>query len=614
VKKTFSIGLAALALTTWVGAAQAQFTQVIEYSMDIDYYLLNYFNRVSPMPRGKGANGLDYTILRLFAPRWGFVNHDFDFRTAERTTATDALGGTGVAFISGSAALAVNPAGIASFDGNEAGNVSVGTRTRFGGSNASLTDELVFDTGVVGDIVPLGVGLDPRLALVQGGLALSGRPLFDPEAQQGLRGFLGRTALAASYRRFVETANGTDALTTWLPSGGIEGFSGELRSATQSRETGGIDAVTLGLATDLGGDGASNSLRIGAALNLINGRVRADQVFTVAQLTQIVLELPGPFGDAFIEQKFTGIAADLGAQAQLFGDVLRLGATLRPGYTLEMESGHFRAVESGLSTGAATAVAVIDGRIADYHLHFPETLKLGGALRMDRFFGSGEGRGGLVGFAHRFLGRGTLSADFQSSKLSETTVTQQQRSLRNPELEDDFDLLNQQFENFPGFQDLTPNIPLVSGNAGLRDQDSFHVGFESPLAKRESYQLNLRLGWEEVPLGFPSLVLGPAQTVGGVEERPVLLNPDGTPQLEDVTGKALGVGLGFRTGSADFDISVRRASYEYVTWWGGAQPPSIYDPLSGDYVIGFGADPSFFAAQRIDLTDTSLRVGAALRF
>jgi len=607
-----SIALAAAALAMVAGVANAQFTQVIRYEMDLDYYLLNYFNRVAPLPRG---NGLDYSFLgSFFTPRWNFVNHDFDTRSAERTVATDALGGTGVSFVSGAGSLAVNPAGLAGAENNESGSLYVGTRTRFGGSTGTLTDRLVFDTGVVGDIVPLGVSVDPRATLTHGGLALSGRPLHDPEAASGVRGFLGRTTLAVAYRRFVETANGTDALTRWLPSGGIEGFSGELKTANQSRETGGIDAVTFGIATRLGAPDASNWLQVGAGLDLVNGRIHADQVFTVAQLTQIVLELPGQFGDAFVEQKFTGLAAALGAQVGLFDGLLSLGGTLRPGYTLKMDGGKFRAVESGLGTGSASAAAIIEGNISEYHMHLPETIKLGAALKMNRFLGTGDGRSGVVGYVHRFFGRGTVSGEFQNTPLSEATIAQQRRSLRNPDLEDEYELLLQDLEGVPGFEDLSPNVRLVSGNARLRDQESLHLGFESPLLVRPSYSLQLRLGWEEVPLAFPSLVLGPATNTGGADERPVLLNEDGTPQLEDVSGSAIGFGLGLNMSQADFDISVRRSGYEYVTWWGGAQPRSLYDPVTGDYVIGFGIDPEFYAAQRIEFSDTSLRLAASLRF
>ncbi len=612
-----AFGLLAILATT----ADAQ--EIIRRTVNLDYYLLNYFNRLAPLPRGVDAEsdpyGLEYATLSTLAPQFYYLNHDLDFAGASRSARSDALGGAAVATASGAEALVINPAGLAWRPDGSAGDVRVGIGNFFGSSQSELTDFLIFDTGIVGRIDPLEVAVEPRYALVHDGLMMSGLPFYDPDADSGFGRFLGRTALAVGYREFVDIKNSTNAITRWLPEGGVQGLTGELKSAGQSREEGGIGALVFGLATTLGDRDGNAWLNLGGAANLASGRVRAEQVFTVSQLTQLVVEYPGPLlNDASITQKFTGTAFDLGAQIGLRGGAVTAGAVFRPEYTLEMRSGKYQLVQDGFSVGNPTVALVVDGRIADYDMTIPATLTVGGSVHLTNLLGDGVDRGGIMGYVHRFFGRGRVDVDYSSTTLSDATVDHVDEFLTNDELSEEFEFINQALQDELGDDtdiSVDTNLKLHDGSANLYDKTSIHVGFETPLFDRAGFGLDLRLGWEEVPFAFPSLVLGDEEVNDqGVTERPVLLDADGFPQLEEATGNAVSFGLGFHSGRVGFDMSFRRATTDYVTWWGGTPPFSLYDPFSGDYEFAAGATDADYAAQDVSLVQSSLRFAATLHF
>ena len=384
----------------------------LEFDVNIDYYMLNFFNQLHPLPRdvnGESVNG--YSILNLFAPSFFFINHDLDFNTPQRSVRSNALGGTGVSWARGPTALSLNPAGMATGSG---GGVYVGAASRFGSGESGFAEDFIVDTGIVGNIDPIGQTFDTRLWLNHSGIYLSGHPFHSTENP---RGALGRLAMGVGYRRFLDTYNGSDFLTTWLPEEGIVGLSAEIVTGAQSREKGGVDAVVFGAATSIGNEDSAVRLNVGANANLVSGRIQADQVYTVSLLTQIVQELPGELADnAFVRQKFEGTAFDLGVQAGLLSDQLTLGAVYRPAYTLEMTSGKYASVEAGANVLATT---ILRGSISPYDLEVPASLTAGGTLALHGLLGTGEERGGILGIVHRFLGRGHVSVEYASQKLSE---------------------------------------------------------------------------------------------------------------------------------------------------------------------------------------------------
>jgi hypothetical protein len=620
------IGLATVLLGVLVQEASAQSTVFIRRTVNLDYYLTNYYNRVAAWPRG--SQPLDYPAMALFSPTFNFQSHDWNFEGMNRTSRTAAMGGAGVAFISGAGSLNVNPAGLANLPQGAVADLFFNGRAAFGSSSASLQDAMVFNTGVVGSIVPLDVSVDPRTQTDHGGLFLAGRP-FDRDRDGADPA--DRITLALGYRRFVDISDGTNSLTTWLPDGGVEGLDGTLRSASQSRETGGIDAGVAGIAVGFGDEESPFSLNVGASAQLVSGRVRADQIFTVSQLSRTVVEYPGQIApESFIEQKYTTTVFDVGGQVGLLGDVLRVGGMYRPGYTMEMRNGKYGVVENGFAFGSAQAIVYTDGELIDYDLDMPAYLRAGGAFRLGSLVGQGEERRGALGLLHRFFGRGVLAVDYSSTKLSESEVMHLDATLQNPSLVDEIELLNLGFEAaFPGVPggppQLDTSIRVANGDAGLMDQEAIHIGFETMVMRRPGFDVAFRLGWEEIPLSFPSLALGPAQRDElGREERPVLFNADGTPKLEESTGDAITLGFGVRSGNATFSISLRAASYEYVGWNGAKQPlTSYYDPESGDYLlggnedlsaVGLYLDPSFYAAQSVKVTETGVEVSASLAF
>lgn len=619
------IAMATVLLGVVAQEASAQVQVFIRRTVNLDYYLTNYYNRVSPWPEGDSS--FDYGAMALFSPTFSYQSHDWNFEGVNRTARTAAMGGAGVAFVEGAGALNVNPAGLATMPRRSVADLFVSSRSSFGSSSANLQDGLVFNTGVVGEIVPLDVAVDPRSGSDHGGIFLSGRP-FDRDRDGA--DLVDGIAVGIGYRRFVDVTDGTNSLTTWLPSGGVEGLTGTLRSASQSREQGGIDAAIGGIAAGFGGPESAMSLNVGASAQLVSGRVRADQVFTVSQLSRTVVEFPGGIAsESYIEQKYDSTVLDVGAQLGLLGDGLRVGAMYRPAYTMEMRGGRYSVVENGFAFGSAQAVVFTDGEILDHDLDMPAYLRAGGALHLGALVGEGEEREGILGVVHRFFGRGVLAADYSSTKLSEAEVQHLDDMLENPQLAEEIETLNLGLEAaFAGeavIPEISTSMPVANGDALLMDQEALHVGFETMLVHRPDFGLALRLGWEEIPLSFPSLVLGDARrTEEGREERPVMLNADGTPQLEESTGDAVTFGFGIRHGNATFNVSFRRANIDYVAWNGGKQPlPSFYDPTTGEYQLGgdpdredFGlyADPEFYAAQSVSLSENTLEVSASLAF
>lgn len=604
LKRLFASGLLLLVLPS---LAHAQFGNVSVRVVNIDYYLLNYFNRVADLPRSVGGDYVNhYPAINFFSPSFYFVSHDLDFLSAAQSVRTMSLGGSGVAVQGGASALAVNPAGIVS--GESANEIYFGITSRFGSGQSSLSDELLFDTGIVGNIVPLDASLDPRFMFNQGGLYLAARPFLTSNGEGTLEEIVGRLAFAAGYRRFVEMSNPTNSITNFLPEGGLQGLSAELKSAAQSREKGGVDAVSLGFATGIGDEDSPVELTVGGTANIVSGRIQADQVFTVSQLTQIVVELPGGTGrDAYVKQKFTGTAFDLGAQLGLAGGALRVGGTFRPSYTLEMRNGKYSAVEAGFSTGSPQDIAVVMGSIADYDMELPASLRVGGALRLTPLLGDGVDRRGILGYVHRFFGRAEVSADFAQQNLSEATVQHVDEMLDNSALGEDpaFQLLNLNLaEAFGPGAVIDPVMPLANGDAMLRDKSSIHVGMETPIFDRPELQLDLRLGFETVPLSFPSLV-----TDGGSDVR---RNADGTPVVEDVEGTGISVGLGYTSGGVRFDVGFRRVAYDFVQWWGGAEPQSWYNPVTGLYEPL--ASEEQYAALKVSQTSNTFQFAATLGF
>lgn len=628
--------IAVLGLTTVVGTAEAQFQTIVRREVNLDYYLLGYFNRLSALPkRVAGDYENHYSALNLISPGFFFLNHDLDFLSSQTDVRSAAMGGAGVATARGAGAAAVNPAGLARGTRNE---LYFSGASRFGNGSLGLASGIRLETQVVGDIVALGSALEPRSQTMPIGMFAAGRPLRG-DGDTGLKGFLGRFTLAGGYRRFVETNNGTNFITDFQPEGGIQGNTAQIKDAAQSRETGGIDAFVLSAATSFGSEDSPLALSVGATGNMVNGKVDAEQVYTVSVLTQIVVDLPDNVGArSFLRQKFTAEAYDFGAQLHVLGDLLSVGGVYRPGFELRMRSGKYQTAELGIAVGNPNAILIYSGDVADYDLNIPDQLRLGGALSFDRLIGDGEDRSGILGRLHRFFGRGQLAVDYTRLEASTATVTQKQDSLRNGQLDDD-PLWQELALDFDGiyadtFGDgyLRTTMPLYNGNAGLRDQESIHIGFETKLVDRSDMGLDLRFGWGQVPLAFPSLVLGEErydQDVGAFG-RPVLRNPDGTPVLEDADGSLYSFGMAYRSGSVEFAFGFRSVSYDYVTWWGGRQPRSWYNPVtfefdsgSGTVVQSYNPDgnyeevfpaPGTTAGAKVSRTDNQLQISATLAF
>ena len=109
--RTRSIALIlAAGLTAIPSLASAQGGQLSFRTVNIDYYLLNYFNRNAALPRAVGGDFENhYSIINLFTPSFYYTSHDMDFLGASQSVRTTGLGGSGVAFQGGASALAVNP-------------------------------------------------------------------------------------------------------------------------------------------------------------------------------------------------------------------------------------------------------------------------------------------------------------------------------------------------------------------------------------------------------------------------------------------------------------------------------------------------------------------------
>jgi hypothetical protein len=369
-------------------------------------------------------------------------------------------------------------------------------------------------------------------------------------------------------------------------------------------------------------------LHVGGLLNVASGRVRADQKFTASQLTQLQVNLPGALEPAFVQQKFRATTFDFGVQGGVLGDALRLGATYRPAYTLEATSGKYRQVELPIEQSVFIgpfATIVTEGRIADYDLELPETVKFGGALRLGSLVGYGEDRPGVWGHFHRFVGRGTLAVDYSIQELSKATIDQKPDSLRNTRLEDDF--LFQQIDAGLSTFDfhLRSTMPVADGNALLWDQEAIRVGFETFVVERPDLQIPLRLGFETVPLSFPSLKLGAeTETLPGVFEREVLRNPDGTPVLVENEGTALSFGIGYRAGRVAFDAAFRTMTVDLSYWFSAGKPYYWYNPLVPledaryEHIFsGFRSDEELqlsYAAEQVAARVNSIEFSASLAF
>jgi len=604
LKRGSVIALVLLAVLAGSAGAQ-QGGGIIYFQTNLDYYLLNYFNRVSPMPNYGGAFDNHYSFTNLYVPNFYFPSHNFDFSGVERNTRTGGMGGAGVAFARGGSSLGINPAGVCRARKNE---VYFGAAIRFGTGSGNLLGEYIFDTGFSGEIRPNEVTPDIRFAERHDGLYLAVQPFYKRQKADGSRDVLGRTTLAAGYRRFVEINSSENQIVRWIPTDASGAFDDleNLKSAAQSVERGGIDAVTVGLSTGLGEDDDAVSLSVGGAMNLVNGRTRAEQEFTVTQLTQVRFRT----GGGYINQKFKSTAFDFGAQASVFGGAIRLGGTMRPAYTLEMPGGRYRQLEPAPLIG----VFVSEGSISGYDMEMPSMLKVGGALKLSSFIGDGETREGALGIVHRFFGRGTIAGDYMTTKLSEATIVQHSDSLANPGLQEQFDMINLFLQDAGlGDEYLKTTMPLVSGSALLRDQTAIRVGFETILKRTARMQLRMRLGFETVPYSFPSLVTRDVENTDGTVRRDVVFKTDGTPRLEDVEGDAYTFGLGVVTGNVNFDLSVRRQSVDFVQYYEGTGPESWYNPFNqGIYepIDTAATVAAFQVRQKL----TALQVSAALAF
>ncbi len=576
--------LLGLALLVMAGGADAQ--GFFSREVNIDYYLMNYFNRVSPIPDYTYYGGIyrnHYAFVNLVAPQFFYSHHNLDFASVEQSTRTGSMGGAGVGFVEGATALAINPAGLARGDHSELYFAGI---ANFGGGSGGLVDRIVFDTGQVGQLSPADVSPEPRFSERHNGLYLSLRPFGDTGRSTGFGALLDRAALAVGYRRFVEIGNSTNLIARWDPVEGAGGFEENFKSASQAIEKGGIDAFVVGIATGMGDVDSDLTFRVGGAVNFASGRTRSEQVFTVTQLTQIRLATRG----GYVNQKFEATALDLGAQASLFGGALSLGAAYRPEYTLEMPEGRYLHREL-LDLGV---IYTTYGRISGYDLELPATSKAGLGLRLDRLIGDGTETRGILGYFHRFFGRGLLAADVVRCDLSQAVVRQRSDSLSNPGLEDEFELITLLAVNDAVYGDtlaaqgfvLRPTMPLLSGDANLRDQRAIRLGIETLLWDRPDYQVHLRLGYEQVPFSFPSLKMKAIRDEEtGEMTRTVDRYEDNTPKLEDVTGDAVTFGLGYRAGSVSFEAGVRFLSVEFVQWWEGSGRKSWWDPLTGEYGV-----------------------------
>jgi hypothetical protein len=618
--------LAAFAMLLLAGNAAAQQGFFVFRRVDIDYYLLNYFNRLQPLPELPSPFRGHYPLMSLFVPTFNFRSHNLDFGMTERDVRASGMGGAAIATVRGASALNVNPAGLSAIAGNELYSAA---SMRFGSGSGAPTDRLLFDTQIVGELEPTVTEADARFDMRHAGLLASIQPFSGMHKESGLRGLLGKLSVAGGYRRLVELNDGVNHIARWEPFGiaGIE-EAVDVKTAAQSRETGGIDGVVVGAATGFGGENSAIRLHVGAAMNAASGRVRADQKFTASQLTQLQVNLPGALEPAFVQQKFRATTFDFGVQGGVLGDALRLGGTYRPGYTLEATSGKYRQVELPIEQSAFIgpfATIVTEGRITDYDLELPEAVKFGGALRLGSVIGYGEDRPGLWGHFHRFLGRGTLAVDYSIQELSKTTVAQKPDSLRNTFLEDDFLFQVIDAGLSPFDFHLRSTMPVADGNAMLWDQEAIRVGFETNVVERADLQIPLRLGFETVPLSFPSLKLGPeTETSPGVFEREVERNPDGTPVLVENEGTALCFGIGYRAGRVAFDAAFRTMTVDLAYWFSSGKPYYWYNPLVApedaryEHIFsGFISDENLqlsYAAETIAARVNSIEFSASLAF
>jgi long-subunit fatty acid transport protein len=403
-----------------------------------------------------------------------------------------AMGGAHTAVASGVDAIAWNPAGLAEIDH---GTIEADLRLNFGSGDIG-EGVTAFDAGNVGSVPVVGFEDTPGTKFTY--YMLGGAAPLPVEGWGEKLGLVG----AAGYRRMIDLLFRQEQLLLFDPG---DGSSTPFEHIDDSE--GGVDAITLSIAAK-----PHPRLAVGLNVNFLDGFVEEVDEQVVAFQGQV-------FFDIEETQRFSisGHSFEAGARLEVTPQIT-VGATLRPGYNLDLKGEHSRLRTFSLP---GTGIGVPDTLIT----FFPDDR----TNQIPTFYG--------LGAAIRPRPQVLLAADFEYRPW------------------DDSDIV------------LHTDGGDIDIDTGLYETHSFRVGGEYTFDPGGEVMVPVRLGFRTTPT-----------TLANVDSLSAEIGPAGfrTFRGDRVDGNTITGGVGIHFETVHFDVAYDRTSLTFSEFlFDQATPPGV---------------------------------------